>query len=88
LSYPESVESLVADGHEIGHHGWVHEALSPLSEEERSVIERGIEVLESVAGARPRGFRAPGFDLLSEYDRVTRAPIQSDPISYQLLVEL
>jgi peptidoglycan/xylan/chitin deacetylase (PgdA/CDA1 family) len=64
LSYPESVESLVADGHEIGHHGWVHEALSPLSEEEeRSVIERGIEALESVAGARPRGFRAPGFDL-------------------------
>ncbi|MEA1901981.1 MAG: polysaccharide deacetylase [Actinomycetota bacterium] len=64
LSYPESVESLVADGHEIGHHGWVHEFLSPLSDgEERSVIERGIEALESVAGERPRGFRAPGFDL-------------------------
>lgn len=64
VSYPESVESLVADGHEIGHHGWVHEFLSPLSDgEERSVIERGIEALESVAGARPLGFRAPGFDL-------------------------
>jgi peptidoglycan/xylan/chitin deacetylase (PgdA/CDA1 family) len=64
VSYPESVESLVADGHEIGHHGWVHEVLSPLSEEEeRSIIERGIEALESIAGARPRGFRAPGFDL-------------------------
>lgn len=22
LAYPDSVESLVADGHEIGHHGW------------------------------------------------------------------
>jgi len=64
LAYPQSVESLVADGHEIGHHGWVHEALSPLSEdEERSVLERGIEALESVAGSRPRGFRAPLFDL-------------------------
>lgn len=64
LSYPESVESLVTDGHEIGHHGWVHEFLSPLSDgEERSVIERGIEALESVAGVRPLGFRAPGFDL-------------------------
>lgn len=64
VAYPKSVEALVADGHEIGHHGWVHEVLSPLSEgEERSVIERGIEALESVAGARPTGFRAPGFDL-------------------------
>ena len=64
LAYPESVESLAADGHEIGHHGWVHEALSPLDEsEERAVIERGIEALESVAGGRPVGFRAPGWDL-------------------------
>ena len=64
VSYPESVELLVADGHEIGHHGWVHEVLSPLAEaEERTVIERGIEALESTVGVRPRGFRAPGFDL-------------------------
>lgn len=76
LAYPESVVSLIDDGHEIAHHGWVHENLSPLSEEEeRSVIVRGIEALESVAGERTRGFRAPGFDLsnrtidlLLEYD--------------------
>lgn len=64
LAYPQSVESLATDGHEIGHHGWVHELLSALSErEERSVIARGIEALESVTGGRPRGFRAPGWDL-------------------------
>jgi peptidoglycan/xylan/chitin deacetylase (PgdA/CDA1 family) len=64
LAYPQSVESLVADGHEISHHGWVHELPSALSErEERSVIERGIGALESVTGGRPRGFRAPGWDL-------------------------
>jgi len=64
LAYPRSVESLLADGHEIGHHGWVHESLSPLSEpQERSVIERGSEALESVTGGRPRGFRAPGWDM-------------------------
>ena len=64
LAYPQSVKSLVADGHEIGHHGWVHEALSPLSEgDERSVVERGLEALESVAAVRPVGFRAPLFDL-------------------------
>lgn len=64
LAYPESVESLVEDEHEIGHHGWVHEALSPLTEEEeRSVLERGLEALESVSGVRPTGFRAPAFDM-------------------------
>ena len=64
LAYPQSVDSLLADGHEIGHHGWVHEPLSPLSEpQERSVIERGIEALESTTGDRPWGFRAPGWDL-------------------------
>lgn len=66
IAYPDSVEALVGDGHEIGHHGWVHEALSPLSEsEEQSVIERGIKALESVADIVPTGFRAPVFDLSS-----------------------
>ena len=64
LAYPDSVEALVADGHEIAHHGWVHEGLSSLTEkEERSAIERGLEALESVAGSRPVGFRAPLWDL-------------------------
>ena len=64
LAYPDSVASLLADGHEIGHHGWVHELLSPLSEdEERSVFERGLEAIDSVLGTRPRGFRAPAFDM-------------------------
>lgn len=64
LAYPDQVESLVADGHELAHHGWVHESLSPLSdEEERSVIERGLSALEKVGGVKPVGFRAPGWDL-------------------------
>ena len=66
LAYPQSVETLLSDGHEIGHHGWVHEGMSPLTEsEERAVIERGIEAIESAGGDRPRGFRAPLFDLSS-----------------------
>ncbi len=64
LAYRGSVEALVADGHEIGHHGWVHEALSPLDEdEERSVLERGLAALETATGNAPAGFRAPAWDL-------------------------
>lgn len=64
ILYPDAVFDLVSDGHEIAHHGWVHEALSPLSErEERSVIEKGLEALNDIAGTQPIGFRAPAFDL-------------------------
>lgn len=66
LSFPDSVRAIAADGHEIAHHGWVHEGLGLLSEEEeRYVIERGIESLESVVGVRPAGFRAPEWNLSS-----------------------
>ncbi len=74
-AYPDTVRSLCAAGHEIGHHGWVHEnpvLLTP--ERERKVLELGLEALDAVAGVRPVGYRSPGWDnspatvpLLLEY---------------------
>src|SRR5262245_20634807 len=49
LAYPDTVKAIHAAGHEIGHHGWVHEnpvTLSP--DQERRVLERGLEALEAV----------------------------------------
>jgi peptidoglycan/xylan/chitin deacetylase (PgdA/CDA1 family) len=74
-AFPAAVEAIVAAGHEIGHHGWVHENPAPLSrDEERHVIERGIEELQKVTGERPVGYRSPAWDnspntveLLLEY---------------------
>ncbi len=64
LAYPGAVEAIRRGGHEIAHHGWVHERPSRLSvEEERSTLERGLSVLERAAGELPRGYRAPGWDL-------------------------
>ena len=34
LSYPSAAVSLSAEVHEIGHHGWVHDVLSRLSEQQ------------------------------------------------------
>ncbi len=75
LAFPEPTRMIQAAGHEIGHHGWVHENLAVLTlEQERVVIERGLEALEKVAGVRPKGFRSPAWDnsastveLLLEY---------------------
>jgi peptidoglycan-N-acetylglucosamine deacetylase len=64
LAYPELVRRIHADGHELGHHGWVHEPLSELSAaQERELLARGLEALDRVAGVRPLGYRAPGVDV-------------------------
>jgi len=75
LAFPEPTRSIAAAGHEIGHHGWVHEnprALTP--EQERHVIERGLDALDRTVGVRPVGYRSPAWDnspatvpLLLEY---------------------
>jgi len=63
LAFPNTVKAIRDRGHEIGHHGWVHENPATLSpEEERHVLERGLEALDRVARVRPVGYRSPGWD--------------------------
>jgi peptidoglycan/xylan/chitin deacetylase (PgdA/CDA1 family) len=62
--HPSAVRSIVDAGHEVAHHGYVHEIVTELSpEDEVAVLERGSEVLERVTGVRPRGWRAPMWEL-------------------------
>ena len=62
--YPDAVRAIVAAGHEVGWHNDLHEPPYSLSEdEERAILERGAEVLEPLTGYRPRGFRAPWWEL-------------------------
>jgi peptidoglycan-N-acetylglucosamine deacetylase len=64
VTYPAILRQIVAHGHEVGHHGWMHE--SPLSlqrAEERAVMQRGIDAIASVIDQRPLGYRAPGWEL-------------------------
>jgi len=62
--YPEAIRSIVAAGHEIAHHGYLHEQPTALTlEEEIDVIDRGLAALADVAGVRPSGYRAPMWDL-------------------------
>jgi peptidoglycan/xylan/chitin deacetylase (PgdA/CDA1 family) len=63
-TYPGACERIVAAGHEIGHHGWTHVPPARLNlEEERADLERGIETIRRLTGARPRGYRSPSWDL-------------------------
>ena len=59
-SAPEVIRRAVREGHEIGNHTWDHAAL-PLRAPAaiRSTIRRTSDVIENIAGTRPRLFRAP-----------------------------
>ncbi len=64
LLHPDEQRRLVAEGHEVGLHGWIHEVASKLTpEEERSLILRSADTLEQITGRRPTGMRAPSFEI-------------------------
>lgn len=63
-TFPAVCRRIVEEGHEVGHHGWMHE--SPLTLDaaaERDVLERGSASIERVLGVRPTGYRSPSWDL-------------------------
>jgi hypothetical protein len=62
--YPQTVRAIVAAGHEIAHHGYLHEQPTAVSAaEEAENLDRGLAALDEVAGVRPIGYRAPMWDL-------------------------
>ena len=75
LAYPELVREIRDQGHELAHHGWVHESPAAFDRAgECANFERGLEALDRVAGVRPIGYRAPAqefsrntIDVLLEY---------------------
>ena len=72
--YPQTVERILAAGHEIGHHSYAH--VSPVDQDadaERADFERALAALER-HGIRPAGFRCPSWEptirtprLVTEY---------------------
>jgi peptidoglycan/xylan/chitin deacetylase (PgdA/CDA1 family) len=64
LLYPDEQKRLVAEGHEIGIHGWIHELNSVLPYEvERDLMFRATDTLEKITGVRPVGLRTPSWDF-------------------------
>jgi peptidoglycan/xylan/chitin deacetylase (PgdA/CDA1 family) len=64
LLYPDEQRRVVAEGHEVGIHGWIHERNSELPyEAERELQMRSADVLEKVTGRRPVGIRTPSWDF-------------------------
>ena len=59
--YPDKVREIIAGGHEIGYHGYLHETeLGIPREQEERIMERGEQALLALTGKKPVGYRAPG----------------------------
>ncbi|WP_420392977.1 polysaccharide deacetylase family protein [Acuticoccus sp.] len=53
-------EDILAAGHEIGHHGYLHEWIHPdFPDKEAEALERGLEALRTTLGIKPEGYRSP-----------------------------
>ncbi|HUP31465.1 MAG TPA: polysaccharide deacetylase [Gaiellaceae bacterium] len=66
--YPRAVEPVVESGHELAHHGYLHEnPMDQTREGELYWLRRAAEVIERFSGKRPVGWRGPwaGFTVHS-----------------------
>ena len=87
--YAETVESILAGGHEIGHHGWIHEDPIATKGNQREWVEKALASYSKIVGGKPRGYRAPVYnvtqeviDLLIEHDFRYDSSLMADDIPY------
>jgi peptidoglycan-N-acetylglucosamine deacetylase len=64
--HPGAVEDILAGGHEVAHHGYLHRGTDGLdAASQRAELEDGLTALGKL-GVRPEGYRSPGWELSPE----------------------
>ena len=62
--YPQTITAIAAAGHELAHHGYLHEPLAGKTPaEEAALLDQGLAALRDVAGVTPAGYRAPFWEI-------------------------
>jgi peptidoglycan/xylan/chitin deacetylase (PgdA/CDA1 family) len=62
--WPDRLATAVRQGHEIAHHGWMHEMyFDKTLDEQRALIDRAQETFERITGRRAVGYRSPSGDF-------------------------
>jgi peptidoglycan/xylan/chitin deacetylase (PgdA/CDA1 family) len=92
---PDETRRIVAAGHEIGLHGWIHENNSLLdAASERELVLRAIDTLTPLIGAPPVGFRSANWDLsphtiaiIAELGLSYDSSLMADEAPYELLLD-
>ena len=94
VMYPDEQRRVVAEGHEVAIHGWIHERNSVLPlEAERDLQMRSADVLERVTRARPVGIRTPSWDFSPNTLAITKemgllydSSLMADVDCYELML--
>jgi peptidoglycan/xylan/chitin deacetylase (PgdA/CDA1 family) len=93
MLHPEEVRSVVAAGHELAIHSWIHEFNSTLGyEAERDLNFRAADVLEKISGKRAVGMRTASWDfspytlgIIREMGLLYDSSLMADDDPYELL---
>ena len=91
--HPDEQRRVVAEGHEVAMHGWIHEGTSELTEVvERDLMRRAFDTLAKIAGRPPVGVRVPSWDfsattlpLIRELGLLYDSSLMADDEPYELL---
>ena len=89
-TYPGAVEAILTGGHEIGHHGYLHE--DPIDTlDQRGWFEKALAAHQKYCGRTPVGYRAPVYninqevvELLIEHGFRYDSSMMADDIPYRL----
>ncbi|MEM7191096.1 MAG: polysaccharide deacetylase [Pseudomonadota bacterium] len=65
--YPAAVEAILQGGHEIGHHGWIHEdPVTTKGPPQREAFEKALDAHKHLTGQSPQGYRAPVYNVTQQ----------------------
>jgi len=95
MLHPDEQRAIVAAGHEIGMHGWIHEVSSTVpAAKERELVLRAADELERITGVRAVGARMPSMDvspatlgIAREVGLLYDSSLMADEDCYELLLE-
>ena len=95
LTHPDEQRRVIAEGHEIGIHSWIHELNSVLSyEAESDIMHRAADTLEKITRVRPVGARTASWDFSPHTLRITKemgmlydSSLMADEDCYELILE-
>lgn len=69
--HTDKVEAILKGEHEVAHHGYLHEWISPdKPDEEEMSFDRGFQALEKTVGVRPTGYRSPAGETSANMFRL------------------
>jgi peptidoglycan-N-acetylglucosamine deacetylase len=64
VTFPASIEAILAGDHELACHGWYHEDFSAIdAAAQRAILERCVKAIVDASGAPPAGNRSPYWAL-------------------------